>query len=972
MSLSIPGSFRRRFVSIILTAWLPALLCAPRADAQDTTTAKEHVKLIRAQRDMAVLGKDLFGDRVNLYTGSLEFVQTDVSLPGNSALPVSVGRRLVAGDNPIVGTLFGRWDLEIPHLHGIFSKSRGWVSSGDNSGARCSAFGEPPQVNGSYGSVSRWKGTEYWHGSFLYVPGVGDQEMLGRTANYMQAPGNQRSIYPIVTRNNWAIRCLAAMDPKNGGTGEAFVAVAPDGTEYRFDWIVSRPAPELSKASSGPATSKLPAPGAAEASELGANKGKPSPDPSVVEGNVLARQEVWILPTLITDRFGNTVSYTYDTTNKWQLTKIESNDATGSPRVISLTYETPASVASNLVSSVNDGTRTWTYSYDTTIAENANLTGVTLPDQSRWDLTGVAPLLFSVDYLGSGSCDTPGVLNPVQLFGYMTHPSGARGDFTLTPTYHGRSGVEEQCDYDVETETYSPYYPKIFSSNALTRKTLSGPGLSPMEWSTTYSAQASSWAPCNACETTKQVLVTEPSGDKTRFTFGTLFRQTEGQLQQTDVIESNGSVIRSTQQRYAEPVPPFGVSYQRRGDGELASRVMETDRRIISQQGVEFTWLASQFNSFAKPTNVTRSSPLGSRAETTEYENNLSKWVLGQIKQVKENSTGKVMVLNEYDPATATLKKVTRFGKLEQTLTYYADGTLDTQMDGLNQSTKFSNYKRGQAQAVRYHNGSTESAVVNNIGAVDSVTDAAGYTTAYGYDAMGRRNLITPPAGDTVIWNPTRIVYSQVPTVPFDLSAGGYWRRQVTTGSAYTTTYYDALWREIYDERADNDHVNETRRITKRQYDAAGRLAYESYLKRSYGEIADGIYYEYDALGRPTVTGTITELGIVYSGFSYQSGFQKTYTDARQHNTTYSYQAFDAPDESAITSIVAPEGVSVAIARDLFDKPQTIIRSGNGKSATRSYVYDTYERLCKTIEPETGATVQHYDARTTWPGARAA
>jgi hypothetical protein len=61
---------------------------------------------------------------VNLYTGSLEFIQTDVSLPGNSALPVSVGRRLIVGDFPVDKALFGRWDLEIPHLHGIFAASR--------------------------------------------------------------------------------------------------------------------------------------------------------------------------------------------------------------------------------------------------------------------------------------------------------------------------------------------------------------------------------------------------------------------------------------------------------------------------------------------------------------------------------------------------------------------------------------------------------------------------------------------------------------------------------------------------------------------------------------------------------------------------------------------------------------------------------------------------------------------------------
>lgn len=57
----------------------------------------EQNKLIRGSRAITALGADLFGDRVSRYNGSLEFIQTDVSLPGNNALPVRVGRRLVAG-----------------------------------------------------------------------------------------------------------------------------------------------------------------------------------------------------------------------------------------------------------------------------------------------------------------------------------------------------------------------------------------------------------------------------------------------------------------------------------------------------------------------------------------------------------------------------------------------------------------------------------------------------------------------------------------------------------------------------------------------------------------------------------------------------------------------------------------------------------------------------------------------------------
>jgi hypothetical protein len=116
------------------------LLVSASADAQSPPPDySEQNKLIRAPQAYTRLGADLFGDKVNLYTGALEFVQTDVALPGNSALPVSVGRRLVTGNEPLKGGMFGSWDLEIPHLHGIFSRSPGWRNI-SNTAARCRQF----------------------------------------------------------------------------------------------------------------------------------------------------------------------------------------------------------------------------------------------------------------------------------------------------------------------------------------------------------------------------------------------------------------------------------------------------------------------------------------------------------------------------------------------------------------------------------------------------------------------------------------------------------------------------------------------------------------------------------------------------------------------------------------------------------------------------------------------------------------
>ena len=60
-----------------------------------------------------------------------------------------------------------------------------------------------------------------------------------------------------------------------------------------------------------------------------------------------------------------------------------------------------------------------------------------------------------------------------------------------------------------------------------------------------------------------------------------------------------------------------------------------------------------------------------------------------------------------------------------------------------------------------------------------------------------------------------------------------------------------------------------------------------------------------------------------------------------------------------------PDGVTTAIARDVFGMPTSVTRSGLYAglpvSATRSYVYDGFERLCKRIEPEAGGTLFEYD-----------
>ena len=118
----------------------------------------------------------------------------------------------------------------------------------------------------------------------------------------------------------------------------------------------------------------------------------------------------------------------------------------------------------------------------------------------------------------------------------------------------------------------------------------------------------------------------------------------------------------------------------------------------------------------------------------------------------------------------------------------------------------------------------------------------------------------------------------------------------------------------------------------------------------------------YDLINRVVFEDKHSELGTLRTTTQYPGHvFQRVVTNPRGQTTTYGLQAFDSPDEAAVLAVWAPESAVVSIARDVFGKPLSITRAGNGLSATRSYVYDPYQRLCKTLEPETAATVQDYD-----------
>src|SRR5690606_18189367 len=215
---------------------------------------------------------------------------------------------------------FGRWDLDIPYLHGTFfglgTALANWTvaaASGADQIKRCSLFGPPPAVVIQGGIFDA---DEYWQGNMLHLPGGSEQELLLASFATGSAPTDGHA-YPVATREGAVARCLADLDPTSSGRGEGFEVVMRDGTVYTFDHMVFRYMERIHKGQPGPVLLKARTGGSKSAV---ADPGGPAPNVAV--DYIMPRQEVFLYPTKVTDRFGNTVTYSWSANNPWRLLQI--------------------------------------------------------------------------------------------------------------------------------------------------------------------------------------------------------------------------------------------------------------------------------------------------------------------------------------------------------------------------------------------------------------------------------------------------------------------------------------------------------------------------------------------------------------------------------------------------------------------------------------------------------------------------
>jgi RHS repeat-associated protein len=915
---------------------LVLLICAESASAG--TDTEEWARRIKTAETLGALGSNLFGDSTNFYNGQTGFTQTDIDLPGNNSLPVRVARTYSASQREGADApgLMSDWELDIPYMSGLFAQGAGWQVKTTTPNNRCtgaSQFMAPPDANTGQGN---FYAREYWRGNSLYVPGHGQQTLLKPSSN-MPVPSDGQTTR-MVTSTFWQIRCLPQL--ANGGastgfSGEGFVALAPDGTKYFFDWMTSRSFSTVIRVAG-------------------------------LYQDLLARVEIRIYPTRVEDRFGNWVTYTYSGT---QLSSVVASDG----RQIAFTYN-----ASGTIGSATVNGRTWTYGYDS----SGWLNSVTLPDQSTWTFatSGLRIVYWAPPARPAPPCYEPGewIYNYERTFTFK-HPSGAIGEFTFTPTRHGRSQITKQCTDNLDSDNRRGYGPPILTDNfALTRKRISGPGLTPNVWTMAYSPAQGGFVG-DPVPDTAYVDVVNPDLTTVRHTFGIRYYIDEGKLLSTETRDASGTLLRTESNSYAlNPVsPPYpylagsiGVTNY---DAFAATYIVPQTQAVISQQGDTYTNTVNSFNNFAKPLSVTRSNSLGAtRTDVTAYFDATRSWVLSQISSATNSNTGLVESATIYYPdlagttAPGTPQKIYAFGQLKQTLSYNADGTIATAVDGLNRTTTLSNWKRGAPQFVGYQDATSESAVIDNSGWISSVTDARSNVTSYGYDILGRLTSLTYPTGDMQAWASKGITYVQLTAAELGMPIGT-WRMRLIEANHQRSVYYDARFNPVLEEEKDTTTGN--LRYVRRTFDYEGRKTFESYPSFSSNPTA-GVNSTYDALGRLKQRQTTD--GITLEQDAYLSGNRKQITDADGKVTIISYQVFDQPNYGKPTQVVAPEGQTTSIGRDVFGKitnvTQSGLYSGSTLSFTRTFTYDTYQRPCRRTDPESGSTVWGYDAASeiTW------
>lgn len=208
-------------------AWLLLLLqclvlCGHMGTVQaQSTWGEEYARRLRSAEIVEPLRDDALGDQISVFDGSVQFRVTDISLPGNNALPVELVRLFNPRDVTYVHHL-GNWQLDIPRISSVMpsNHTQGWQA-------------DPPVVwsNGSLDFERDW----YWSGHRLHVPQGGGDLLTIPASDSKRVKPNLGVPLDFGTKDNWYFSILPSIP---GSPGQGLIGYAPDGTKYTFNKLI--------------------------------------------------------------------------------------------------------------------------------------------------------------------------------------------------------------------------------------------------------------------------------------------------------------------------------------------------------------------------------------------------------------------------------------------------------------------------------------------------------------------------------------------------------------------------------------------------------------------------------------------------------------------------------------------------------------------------------------------------------------
>ncbi|MCL1128043.1 hypothetical protein L2764_27290, partial [Shewanella surugensis] len=246
-------------------------------------------RISKASNAFKQLDKGLFGELIDLNTGTVTFNQTDFIAKGNGP-DIKISRTLSDQSNPLLRSNLGDWALDTPNIHTTLSlKDYGgkmpsdvkYYSGAWGRGKACSGNLNP----GGFNQNDRYHDkivdrNGLWQGDILSLSGE-------KLTPLLQVADDK---FPRKTQSNWRFSCTTLANQP----GEGFIGYSPDGTKYTFNKLIT-------------ARNHLP------------------------ESSFFL--DVYLMVTKIEDRFGNSIIYHYN--KKDQLIKITASDK----REVTFVYE---------------------------------------------------------------------------------------------------------------------------------------------------------------------------------------------------------------------------------------------------------------------------------------------------------------------------------------------------------------------------------------------------------------------------------------------------------------------------------------------------------------------------------------------------------------------------------------------------------------------------------------------------------